>query len=257
MGEHSVNVWVNPLIFFGSEFRLDGLVADEVSYASLMGFLCRPGIGSQVSDLVARYNKISVEKNRLPIAPGEPLLLDRLIWPLRGAKATYITGNYLGTIALSGMVGEMAAILAFDMHNEAQDPVCYDKEQQKSAFGHVFENLGQSRRLKTLKGLGILDAETAHAFDVLRQVRNRYLHFWSEGHNQISDDATRCYDACITIVTGVLGMQFKEGKLFLRDEVFTYLNKHGVATPWLPPSEFLEGEFEDEVDEIDPTDPIF
>ena len=66
MGDHSVQVYVNPLIYFGSEFRPEGLTEGDASYASMMGFICAPGTDSQVPALIARYNEISVEKNRLP-----------------------------------------------------------------------------------------------------------------------------------------------------------------------------------------------
>lgn len=257
MGEHNVNVWVNPLIFFGAEFRPNGLVPEETSYNTMMGFLCRPGIGSQVADLVRRYNEISIERNRLPIAPGEPHLLDRLIWPLRDAKASYVVGNYLGTIALCGMVGEMAAVLAFDMHNEATDPVRYDVKRQSELFGRPFERLGQDRRINVLASLGVISAETRDLFESVRTRRNRYLHDWSKGHAAITDDAIACYDACLDFVAAVLGMRIDAGRLVFREEVFLYLNKHGVATPWQPPVFKPEGYTADQLDETDPTDPAF
>ena len=51
-------------------------------------------------------------------------------------------------------------------------------------------------------------------------------------------------------------MKIKDGKVFLRDEVFTYLNKHGVATPWISPEAFLAPDQTDATDATDPTDPI-
>lgn len=254
MGDHSVNVWINPLILFGSEFRPNGLVVEEMSYNVLMGFLCRPGIGSQVADLVARYNEISIEKNRLEIAPGETALLDRLIWPLRDAKASYVVGNYLGAIALCGMVGEMAAILAFDMHNEAQDPVRYTEKAQADLFGRPFEKLGQERRVNVLLHLGIIADETRALLESVRVRRNRYLHDWSRDHAPIKQDAVASFDACIDIVTAVLGMKIVAGKLAFKEEVFLYLNRHGAATPWQPPASFLGP---DQLDETDPTDEVF
>lgn len=176
---------------------------EETSYNTMMGFLCRPGIGSQVADLVGRYNEISIEENRLPVAPGEPRLLDRLIWPLRDAKASYVVGNYLGAIALCGMVGEMAAVLAFDMHNEATDPVRYDVKQQSELFGRAFEKLGQDRRINVLTSLGVISEETRDLFESVRTRRNRYLHDWSKDHGAITDDAIACYDACLDFVAAV------------------------------------------------------
>lgn len=255
MGDHSVQVFVNPLIYFGSEFRSQGLIEGDASHASMMGFLCAPGTDSQIPALIARYNEISVEKNRLPAAPSEPTLLDRLVWPLRHAKGSYVVGNYLGAIALCGLVSEMAAILTFDMHNESQDPPRYKKPDQVKLFGSAFERLGQERRVAVLESLKLVAPATVVAFDSLRQRRRKYLHLWSEGHNRISEDAVHCFDAAVTIVVATLGMSFDQGKLQLKDDVFTYLNKHGVATSWMPPAEFLDAA--DQLDTRDPEEEIF
>lgn len=253
--EHKVPVWLNPLIYFGAEFRPDGLVAEEVTYASMAGFLCRPGIGSQVFDLVRRYNEVSVERNRLPVAPGETALLDRLVWPLRDAKASYVIGSYLGTIALCGMVGEMAAILAFNMHNEAQDPVRYQAQQQRHLFGREFEKLGQERRVNILISLGVISAANHDRLEGIRIRRNRYLHDWSKDHSDIRDDALASYDASIDVVVEVLGLTFVDGKMYFREEVFAYLRKQGVATPWAPPDALLGPEGSDMIDGGDAVDP--
>src|SRR5437868_5851009 len=43
--------------------------------------------------MVARYREIPREKPRLFAAPLVPGMLDKLVWPLRHAKAGYVTGN--------------------------------------------------------------------------------------------------------------------------------------------------------------------
>ena len=68
-----------------------------------------------MKSLIKRYKEISKEKVRFFAAPAEERILNKLVWPLRNAKASYMVGNYLGTIALCGMVSEMVAILLFDI----------------------------------------------------------------------------------------------------------------------------------------------
>ena len=51
--------------------------------------------------------------------PAEPTLLEKLVWPLRHAKGSYALGTHLGCIALCGMVGEMVAILLWDISKVA------------------------------------------------------------------------------------------------------------------------------------------
>ena len=253
MGAHTMRIFLNPLIFPELEFRSPGIRPEDTSHASVVNFLCCPDTNAHVPALIARYNEISVEQNRLPAAPSEDNLLARLIWPLRHAKGSYVVGNYLGTIALCGLVAEMAAILTFDLYNEAQDSPRYDRDKQIKLFGRTFEKLGQERRVDVLESLGLITSETANAFNTIRERRRGYLHLWSAGHNRLAEDAVQCFDASINIVVATLGLSFREGKLQFKDDVFTYLNKHGITTPWVPPAEFLSTA--DEVDATDETDP--
>src|SRR5262245_11932797 len=64
---------------------------------------------------LGRYKEISGKIHLLPFVPGEPRILEKLVWPLRHAMGSYMTGNYLGTIAMCGMVTEMVAILIFEL----------------------------------------------------------------------------------------------------------------------------------------------
>ena len=95
---------------------LDFLEVDQASAAdpaipsleSIVAFLCPPVTPSDSATLVARYKEINSEPVRLFAAPAEDRILDKLIWPLRHAKGSYMVGNYLAVIALCGMVGEMS-----------------------------------------------------------------------------------------------------------------------------------------------------
>lgn len=178
MNNYKIDVYVNPLLFFGSEFSLSGLKPESVSYQSLMGFLCAPGTDSTLEALVQRYNAINVDPNRLPVAPVEGRLFERLVWPLRHAKGSFVVGNYLGVIALCGLVAEMAAIFAFDLYNERSGSIEWDEARQKGLFGSAFERLGQERRVSILKTLKVVNDDLSKHFDVVRERRRRYLHFF-------------------------------------------------------------------------------
>ncbi len=112
-----IEVYVNPLQFIEVDEPWASIETREVTPEAILNFICTPGIGSERDKLISRYKEISIEKQRLFAAPYEQRLLDKLIWPLRHAKAGYMVGNYLGTIALCGMVAEMVAILRFEISN--------------------------------------------------------------------------------------------------------------------------------------------
>src|ERR1043165_3041768 len=104
----SIPVWLKPLDLFGG---VDPSSLQEQTLA----VICGPGVPSDKKTVEARYREIDAVEPNLFAPPAEERILSQLIWPLRHAKASYMVGNYLGTIALCGIVGEMTAILIFDL----------------------------------------------------------------------------------------------------------------------------------------------
>lgn len=231
MTESTIQVQVNPLAFLEVDVPWTKLQDQNqpVTTEHILRFLCAPGTPSTVPDLVQRYRKVSVEDPRLFAAPAEARLLDRLIWPLRHAKGNFMVGNYLGTISLCGMVGEMAAILAFDLSDVRINKTPLDEAQQKALFGSTFERLGQERRVEVLKVYGMINDPLKQAFDIIRTKRRRYLHLWSADHSSMEIDAVECFKAAVLAVVSVLGLSVDNGKLILRSEVYAYLTKHNAG----------------------------
>ncbi len=225
---------INPLAFLEVDEPWAGLKKEEVGPDQILKFLCAPDTPRAVADLVARYKKISVEDPRLFAAPAEPHLLERLIWPLRHAKGSFLLGNLLGTISLCGMVGEMAAILIFDLSGVRLNEKVMDVVAQKQLFGSSFEKLGQERRIEVLRAYGMVDVAVADALDTIRVKRRRYLHLWSADHATLENDAIECYKAAVFVVVAALGLSVNNGKLVLREAVFEYLQRHGAAPPEEP-----------------------
>src|SRR5262245_12785048 len=101
-----VPVWLNPL---------DSPIGDPATAEQILDFMVTPGVPADPATVQSRYQQITREQPPLVAPPLEDRILTQLIWPLRHAKASYIVGNYLGTIALTGIVAEMSAILLFEL----------------------------------------------------------------------------------------------------------------------------------------------
>ena len=222
-----IEVYLNPLQFLELDEPLASVMGKEVNAGSVLDFFCSPGIGSNIDDIVSRYREVSIEKIRLFAAPNEQRILDKLVWPLRHAKAGYMCGNYIGTIALCGMVSEMVAILLFEISGFKLNNQPMSEKDQKAVFGSKFERLGQERRLQILFSYGVVDNELKISFDRIRGIRRRYLHLWSEDHDRLSSDAVICYEAAVSIVVSVIGQNIKDGKIILNPSIMKYLQKHG------------------------------
>jgi hypothetical protein len=182
------------------------------------------------AEFVARYREIDAVPEKLIVAPVEENLLQKLIWPLRHAKGSYALGNYIGCIALCGMVGEMAAILLWDISKVSLEHKPLDKMSQRDLLGHSFEELGQARRTQVLRVLGLIEEKDKEAFDGLSHIRNKYLHLFSKSHSQVNIDARRAYEHALDVINLVLGQSLDSihGGIALRPELMTYLEERGI-----------------------------
>jgi len=222
-----VEVYLNPLQFLELDEPWASVKSEEVSPESVLKFLCSPGIGSNIEDIISRYKEISIEKIRLFAAPNEQRILDKLVWQLRQAKAGYMCGNYIGTIALCGMVSEMVAVLLFEISDFKLNNQAMLEKDQRAVFGNTFEKLGQERRIQILLSYGIINNEIKSFFDKISIIRRRYLHYWSEDHDRLSSDAIICYEAAVSIVVSAIGQKVQGGKIILNPSIIRYLNKYG------------------------------
>jgi hypothetical protein len=225
--------YINPLAFHKVDEPWASHTDDgDLNLEDILRFMCTPGTTSDLLSLVARYREISAETKRLSVAPEEPNILEKLVWPLRHAKASYMVGNYLGTISLCGMVAEMSAILIFEIADISINAQPLNNKTQEKIFGRTFENLGQDQRVRVLHAMveGI-DDEVKLWFDLIRDKRKRYLHLFSQEHTEIARDARDVFDAAVKIVVRVIGQDFKEGVVLLNPNLIKYLELKGVMEP--------------------------
>ncbi len=162
-------------------------------------------------------------------APADGRILDKLVWPLKHAKVSFMLGNLLGTISMCGTAAEMLAILQFEMAEFVVGGRKATDEDQKALFGSTFERLGQERRVAILRTLGLIDDATRICFDHIREVRRKYLHFWSKDHGSIENDATAVYGDAITLVVGLIGQDIQDGRLKLNEPFVKYLKSRGLV----------------------------
>lgn len=230
--ERLVEIFVNPLAFLEVDEPWASATPATVTPELVLAYLTAPGLGHDVPSVVERYREISKETPRLFAAPAEQRILDKLVWPLRHAKASYVLGNYLGAISLCGMVAEMLAIVLFETADVRLNGSPMGEDSQKLVFGSSFEKLGQDRRVSVLRVHGIIDDTTANAFDRLRLIRRKYLHLWSQDHDALPRDAVEAFLAAAQLVVTVIGHSIGEGgRIRLTPAMDRYLSRVGTARP--------------------------
>jgi len=226
-----VNVYINPLAFHEVDEPWAAHLNVTTTPKKILEYMCTPGVNSKVEGFVERYKEISQEKTRLSAAPVEDRILEKLVWPLRHSKACYMTGNYLGTIALCGMVSEMVAILLYELSEFQINNRKMTSSDEKALWGSSFEKLGQEKRVKILHVYNIIDDETKANFDLIRTTRKKYLHLWSQDHDFLPKDAVRTFNSAAAVVVKAIGQDIREGKLYLNPTLIKYLERKGVYTP--------------------------
>lgn len=220
---------VGPLAFSG--FRtLPGQKDKKITTEDVLKNLCAETVIPEIENFKKSYDHITENINKLFIVPTEFRILHKLIYPLKSAIRSYVTGNYLSTIALCGMVAEMAIIFQYETlkikinGRDSEDVV-------KKMHGRKFEKLGQEQRVKILSALGFLDDELIEKFNIIRECRREYLHFLSKDLENVAPDAKKAFDAILDIVVKILGVRIGDepGKISLNQNVVDYLTSKGLV----------------------------
>ncbi len=219
---------LGPLAF--PEFEtIPGQKPKKITLEEVIKNLCAENVIPEISNFKKSYEHITENIHKLSIVPAEFRILNKLVYPLKSAIRSYVTGNYLSTIALCGMVAEMAIIF----HYETLKIKINEKEADyvvKKLYSRKFEKLGQEQRIKFLEALGFLGLELVEKFDIVRDCRREYLHFLSKDLSNVAPDAKKAFDATLDIVIRILGVRIGDpGKLVLNQNVIDYLRSKGLA----------------------------
>lgn len=231
-----MQAFVNPLAFLEVDEPWASVFKKDVAAEDVLRFLCAPGTPSDILSVVERYREISLEgENRIFVTPAIEPILQKLIWPLRHAKGAYALGNYIGTIALCGMVAEMLTIFTFEISaaflTRSAGAAEMTIENQRLLFGTDFERLGQERRTQVLLAMNWIDSNVKAQYDAVRVLRRRYLHLFSQEHARVAEDAVSSFLATVKLLRSTLGLEVKEGKVMLRPQVLRYLEEHTEPRP--------------------------
>jgi hypothetical protein len=220
----------NPLAYPEVDLAGRGVSYPPPTPESTLRFLCLPQSPSDLQSLLARYAQIAqVDRNRLHAVPSTPVIMNRLIWPLRQAKGCFMVENYLGTIALCGVVAEMISILMVDMRPVRVYGKVLDRKDQKAIFGRALDKLGQEARTRILHHLGHFPGDINAHFDRIRNARRKYLHAFDYDEKQLPADALAAYDSALTILVELIGQEVKDNQILVLNPSFQrYLHRKGL-----------------------------
>ena len=217
VARYSVEVSLNLLAFFKADegWMFGQEEESELTPNDVLEFLCRPQVEPTLKSIVNRYNEISGKElnpsDRLAITPAESKILNRLVLPLGNAMKSYMIGNYLGTVALCGVVCEMLAIFQFALTKPSNTKM------------KAFERLNQSQRIDTLYSMGKLTNQNYSDLKKVLKLRNRHLHWWSKTAGSEKDDAKEAFEKTRKTMSIILKIKIDNGKVILRHDVIEFI----------------------------------
>lgn len=177
-------------------------------------------------DVLERYVEVSGQETYTAIFPHTNKLFDRFLIPFKSAKRMYCLGEYLACIELSAHLGEMLALLLWQITPITLNGTLMGPALEKSLWGSEFEKMGQEKRIDVLNALAAVNDGDAQLLDFLRTTRRKYFHFWSTGTEKIRDDALHCFLKLSTLVRNVLKIEYENGSVKLNPLLAAYLEQH-------------------------------
>jgi len=163
------------------------------------------------------------------ITLSTPKLEERIIGPLISARRLYCFQEYLAAIALCGIIGEMLAILIWDVNKI--DVTKYAKIlsscQMKALASKPFEEFDQSVRVEILKSVGLVvkGSAMAQCFGLLRGFRRPYMHLLTTDHTRIRKDAQKSFGASLDLFQDVFKIKLINGRSIGMDPAMMKLFK--------------------------------
>jgi hypothetical protein len=180
-------------------------------------------------DVLERYVEVSGKETYTAIFPHTDKLFERFLTPFKSAKRMYCFGEYLASIELSAHLGEMLALLLWQITPVSLNKKPMDASMEKAFWGGEFERMGQEKRIDVLGALDAISQADAQLFDYLRSTRRKYFHFWSTSIENIKDDALQCFLKVAALVKNVLKIEYEQGAVKINPLLSAYLAKHKTA----------------------------
>lgn len=181
----------------------------------LLRFLCAFDEPSEMSALRERYVEVSKIDRSLSLSLRELGIGANLYGPLKQAKTNYVLGNYVGSIALCGIVAEKVAILVHALNTP-------DNSERSR-----FQGDPQGKRVKELKKRRLISEPSKQNFDCIRDTRRFFLHFWITGKECTAQQALRAYSAATHLVLDTINFNYVNGIPTLNPKLMTYLEEQG------------------------------
>ncbi|MBP7732320.1 MAG: hypothetical protein KA140_00950 [Caldisericia bacterium] len=218
------------------------LSLNKVEYWDILNFLTEPddcakydsitnAVNFDISPIVNRYEELRQEGEMLAV-PCTDKIANCIVIPLKNAKACYMIGNFLGTIALCGYVCEMLIVLVYEINGIViNDTDIEDNKEIKNVIlqsRNSFEALGQEKIIDICKAFQLITLDQKNLFVEVKEIRNKYLHWFSTNNHNVSNDAKEIYNKTYLLLKQIIGYNFEDNKFSFDNKFESFLKEKGL-----------------------------
>lgn len=161
-------------------------------------------------DVLIRYVEATTPETHMHITPHTDDIFQRMLSPLKAAKKNYSLGEYVATIALSGIVGEMLAILVWKIGGATIKGSPMTEAKEEALFGRSIERLDHSRRLKILAAFEQINEKQLVDFNILKDIRKEFLHFWKPKRMNEKAEALNAFLIALKLFKQITGVELAD-----------------------------------------------
>ncbi len=184
-------------------------------------------------EILHRYARMSTRELYIPFTLARPEIVEqRIIAPLESAKRFACRGEYLGSVALSGLVGEMLVVFVWEMNSSKRRDSHDEEIDDKRIINNKFDKIPQSVRVNMLEAFDYIDTETVTKFRDLSEKRNAMLHSWTDSIvlKDIEESAIRCYSLAASLMKGIFKLELQDpGSLKMDKKVIKFLKSRNIV----------------------------
>ena len=179
--------------------------------------LCSLDTFSDISSCKQRYLELSKFDQDLFVSVEETEIKKNLFDPLHQAKTNYTLGNYVGSIALSGIVAEKLAILIYIMSKPSPEKL--------ERFNEKYH---QEKRVNVLRSSNLIGEDSVRDFCFIREARRSSLHHWRSPGELVAERAAQAHAAATPLVGAATNFDIVNGSLTMNPTLWKYLEDKGV-----------------------------
>lgn len=200
--ENQVLATMNPFGYVINENDVDRILnpntsIDKVEREHVSHFFKVPA-EKLSKELLMSYAKANKVMTNVSIGSYHEYIRTKLIDTIAGAKRCFCYGEYLATIELCALHGEMLANFLCIVHeDELKESTVIDNLKGKSkgsvaqclADDNFYDALNQKHRIEWLAAGQIINLQNKQDLIDIHELRKKYFHHWDQSHDNIESDA--------------------------------------------------------------------